>query len=360
MKGRAVRIEGSDIAFATRHTEAAWERKRERVTAWAGTEAPRIPAQGRASPDVVTLSARAARWTAPPPPPSPPPESPAGGEDPKLLVTRLLLEVLLGKKLRFFAPDAPSTSRSSPNLPAPPPAPSGAVNAAGTPPAGVGWGLEISSTVTRGEGETTVVEAQGTVKTADGREFGVAAAFSMSREWVEQVGARLALGDAALPKDPLVLNFGGAATSLSGASGSFDLNADGRDETMALLASGSAFLALDRSGNGEIDDGRELFGPTTGNGFDELSAQDADGNGWIDEGDPVFGRLRLWSRDAEGNDRVATLAEKGVGALYLGRVDSPFALKDQNRQLQAQVRATGVFLREDGSAGTLQQVDWVV
>jgi hypothetical protein len=49
-----------------------------------------------------------------------------------------------------------------------------------------------------------------------------------------------------------------------------------------------------------------------------------------------------------------------VGAIYLGHVTTPFAVKDQANQLQAEVRSSGVYLREDGTAGTVQQLDLVV
>jgi hypothetical protein len=72
----------------------------------------------------------------------------------------------------------------------------------------------------------------------------------------------------------------------------------------------------------------------------------------------VFGRLGVWTPDAEGGGAVRSLAEAGVGALGLDRVATPFALKD-GVELGA-VRSSGVYLREAGGAGTLQQVDVVV
>lgn len=54
---------------------------------------------------------------------------------------------------------------------------------------------------------------------------------------------------------------------------------------------------------------------------------------------------------------MAGLGEKGVGALWLGAADSPFALKDGANRLLGEIRATGLYLAEDGRVGSLQQVD---
>jgi hypothetical protein len=117
---------------------------------------------------------------------------------------------------------------------------------------------------------------------------------------------------------------------------------------------------LDRNEDGVINDGTELYGPQSGSGFAELSQHDEDGNGWIDEGDSVYDRLRLWSRDESGGERLIGLGQAGVGAIYLGHIDTPFQLKDEDNQLQGRVRDTGLFLRENGGSGTVQELDLVV
>jgi hypothetical protein len=45
--------------------------------------------------------------------------------------------------------------------------------------------------------------------------------------------------------------------------------------------------------DGRVNDGRELFGPRTGDGFAELAAYDDDGNNWIDENDGIHDNLSI-------------------------------------------------------------------
>jgi len=157
-----------------------------------------------------------------------------------------------------------------------------------------------------------------------------------------------------------VLNFAGTAAQLTDQRFKFDLDSDGKTEDINFVTGGSGFLAFDRNGDGRINDGSELFGARSGDGFAELAALDDDGNGWIDENDAAFDKLRLWSKDAAGEDRLLTLREANVGALSLARVATPFDLKDGGNALLGQIRASGVFLQEDGRAGTMQQVDLTV
>jgi len=136
--------------------------------------------------------------------------------------------------------------------------------------------------------------------------------------------------------DPLVVNFGGAPARLTGAKISFDLNSDGAPENVSFVARGSGFLALDSNGDGKVNDGRELFGPQTGNGFGELAAYDSDNNGWIDQRDPVFAKLRIWTVNG-----LESLSDKGIGAISTSSAMTPFALKDAANVSQGDIRSTG-------------------
>ena len=157
--------------------------------------------------------------------------------------------------------------------------------------------------------------------------------------------------------DPLIINLDGGVPALSDTRFEFDLDNDGTAEEISFAASGSGFLSFDKNNDGTINNGSELFGPGTGNGFDELAAYDGDGNGWIDENDDVFSKLSVWTRDEAGNDLLVSLAEAGVGAVYLDNAATGFELTDSENALTGEVARSGLFLFENGNVGVIQQID---
>jgi hypothetical protein len=221
-----------------------------------------------------------------------------------------------------------------------------------------GWGMVYDYYESHYESESTSFSASGVVHTADGQEIDIAVELNMSRQFFTEQSINIRAGDAL--KDPLVINFNGTAAQLTQREFSFDIDADGSSDQIAFVQPGSGFLALDINGDGEINDGSELFGPQTGNGFEELAAYDQDGNQWIDENDAIYQGLRIWSKDADGNDQLVALGERGVGAIYLGHVETPFLLKDSANETLGAVRESGIYLQEEGGVGTIQQLDLVV
>jgi hypothetical protein len=179
----------------------------------------------------------------------------------------------------------------------------------------------------------------------------------MSRQFVSYMNINI---ETQRPVDPLVINYGGTAASLLGERFQFDLTMDGNLDSLAVLGEGSGFLAVDWNDDGKIGDGSELFGPRTGCGFSELRKYDLDGNGWIDHNDEIFSKLVVWRRDANGNDTVYTLKELGIGAIFLGDIETEFSFKDENNQTLGIMRSTSFFLKECGSGGTLSHVDLMV
>lgn len=211
---------------------------------------------------------------------------------------------------------------------------------------------------THREQETTSFRSEGTVTTSDGRSISFTYDLQMSRTFEEYYREEAQLNIANMC-DPLVLNFQGDVSTLTDTKFLFDLDADGKDEEISTLGSGSGFLALDRNGDGIINNGSELFGTKSGNGFADLAAFDEDGNGWIDENDSIFDKLRIWTTDEEGTGELSALKSKNVGAIYLGNVNTDFTLRSATSGgINGAIRRTGIFLYEDGSGvGAVNHLD---
>lgn len=125
-------------------------------------------------------------------------------------------------------------------------------------------------------------------------------------------------------QDPLALDLSGDGQLHADSRAQFDLDADGQTEDIPFASQGTAFLALDRNGDGRIDDGGELFGDQHGaaNGFDELAKFDDNHDGVIDEQDAVFDRLTL-----VGDFGTESLRQAGVSQINLGYRNTSQALR---------------------------------
>lgn len=206
------------------------------------------------------------------------------------------------------------------------------------------------------ETESTSFSTVGTVRTADGREINFNVNVGMSREFQEYYRDDLELASFTMC-DPLVINLDTDVAQLQDQTFYFDIDADGKPDEVSQLGASSGYLALDKNGDGSVNDGSELFGTASGNGFADLAKYDEDGNGWIDENDAVWEKLKIWAKDQNGNDVLYRLADKGVGAICLQNASTDFTQKGLGGQTLGAVRSTGVFLYENGNVGTVQHVD---
>lgn len=210
------------------------------------------------------------------------------------------------------------------------------------------------------EVESVSFASKGTVKTADGREISFRVNLGMSRAFMQHYKEEYDMVRLQQKVcDPLVINFGADVAELSDQRFFFDIDADGKKDEVSMLGAGSGYLALDKNLDGIINDGNELFGPQSGNGFQDLAQYDEDGDGWIDEDDSVWSRLKIWCRDENGKDVLYTLQDKGVGAICLQNAATDFALNDEENVSKGYIRSTGIFLYENGNVGTVQHLDLV-
>ena len=222
------------------------------------------------------------------------------------------------------------------------------------------WKQVVVTSSFHTEMEYTAFQSQGCVKTQDGREITFGVEVEMSRAFCEKYDS-VFMQDMPVTCDPLVLNLESDIGQISDQKFLFDLNADGTEEEISFTEQGSGFLALDKNKDGEINDGSELFGTKSGDGFKDLAEYDEDGNGWIDENDAVFEDLSIWTLNKEGEKVQISLLKADVGAIYLGNASTEFSLKnEENHDTNGIIRSTGVYLKESGGAGTVQHIDLAI
>jgi len=189
----------------------------------------------------------------------------------------------------------------------------------------------------------------------------------ISRPFNETIGTTFKAGNAlfytmtgtkAFPADPLVLDLNGDGlnlTAVSSAAPMFDVFGTGFSVRTGWVQPSDGILAIDKNGNGNIDDVSELIGGESGNGFATLAQYDSNGDGVIDANDAVYSQLRVW-QDANGNavvdpGELKTLLDLGIASINV-------ASTAQNGMSAAgnSIEATGTFTWANGSTGAVGDV----
>jgi len=145
-----------------------------------------------------------------------------------------------------------------------------------------------------------------------------------STDWLSRL-----FGNHFFRRDPLVFDLDGngvSLTELTGGSVYFDLNADGFAERTGWVSREDGLLVLDKNGNGMIDDGGELFGTSTTDGFTILREYDSNGDNQITDADAVWNNLQVW-RDQNGDGvsqpgELLSMAETRVSAIGLASYEA--------------------------------------
>lgn len=203
--------------------------------------------------------------------------------------------------------------------------------------------------------------AKATIKTED-KDINIDLNIAYSKEFYEKNEERIKFSEIKYI-DPIVIQYSKESSSLDFLDDeltfTFDLDSNGQEEEISKLKEGNGFLAIDKNNNGIIDDGSELFGPNTNDGFEELREYDSDNNGWIDENDSVFKDLRVWTKDSNGKDKLFALGDSEIGAIYLKDSSTDIDINKSVKDPLAHLKTTSFFVREDGTAGLISSFDYV-
>jgi len=157
--------------------------------------------------------------------------------------------------------------------------------------------------------------------------------------------------------DPLTINFGGGDATLTRQDFSFDLRGDGTMHSVRFATASSGFVALDRNGNGSIDNGTELFGSRTDDGFAELKEFDSNGDSVIDARDDRYADLMTISIDESGAGTGRYLAETGVSLIPTSGAKVSRTISDVDRPDQITASITEeAHIQTASGAATVQNL----
>ena len=164
---------------------------------------------------------------------------------------------------------------------------------------------------------------------------------------------------------PIVLDLDGDGVETKGLQNGvfFDHDANGFAQQSGWVGRDDGLLAWDRNNDGQINDGRELFGSGTvlqngsnaANGFAALDDLDDNRDGKIDANDAAWASLRVW-KDANGDahtdaGELLSLADAGIQSIGTSYKNSTVIDAQGNEH-----RQVGRYTRTDGSTATATDV----
>ncbi|EGB6208934.1 hypothetical protein H7416_004158 [Salmonella enterica] len=138
----------------------------------------------------------------------------------------------------------------------------------------------------------------------------------------------------------------------------FDHDGNKFAESTGWVSPDDGLLVFDRDGNGQIDNGSELFGNNTlqadgtnaSNGYNALKEYDDNNDGVLDENDAIWNQLQIW-QDKNSNGRVdegELLTMKQAGIASINTMYKNSSTTDSQGNLHKQ---TGSITYTDGSKG---------
>lgn len=172
-------------------------------------------------------------------------------------------------------------------------------------------------------------------------------------------------GTAEGARSPLVVDLDGDGVETVSAAGGiyFDHDANGFKENSGWVGQDDGILVRDINGNGQIDNGTELFGNNSVlssgekavNGFEALKELDDNNDGTFDANDKAWNEVKIW-QDKNFNGMVddgelLTLEQAGIAGIDLDYTNQENIDENGNNHKQ-----TGTFIKTDGTTGAIDDV----
>ena len=168
---------------------------------------------------------------------------------------------------------------------------------------------------------------------------------------------------------PLVVDLDGDGieTLGSGVGIYFDHDNNGFSEDTGWVGKDDGLLVRDINGNGQIDNGTELFGNNTllsngekaKNGFEALKELDSNNDNVFDQNDAAWNEVKVW-KDGNSNGVVddgelLTMEQAGITGVDLNYVDHNYN-GDHSDEHGNTCKQEGTFTKTDGSTGQISDI----
>lgn len=183
--------------------------------------------------------------------------------------------------------------------------------------------------------------------------------------WAVATGAHNLMETGAIIKSPLVIDLDGDGieTVSSDKGVYFDHDGNNIAERSGWVSKDDGLLVRDINGNGQIDNGTELFGDNTilsngqkaQNGFEALKDLDSNNDGVFNNLDSTWNQVKVWKDSNKNgivdNGELLSLEQAGVDHFNLNYINSN--LQDENGNIIGEV---GTYGKADGTKGNLSDV----
>lgn len=176
---------------------------------------------------------------------------------------------------------------------------------------------------------------------------------------------RAQIETATITRSPLIIDLDGDGIETTKTGNGTHFDHDGNDfaESTGWVGKGDGLLVRDINGNGQIDDGTELFGNNSvlssgekaANGFEALKDLDSNNDGVFNNQDTAWNEVKVW-KDVNGNGVVddgelLTLEQAGITGINLDYQNTNTTDENGNQHKQ-----TGTFIKADGTTGSIHDV----